>query len=195
MPIYEFYCPDCHTLYNFFSACIDTAARPDCPRCERPELERRPSTFATLKHRSDDENPDDPISGLDEARLEGAMESLMQEMGGLENEEDPRNLGRLMRRFGELSGLELGDRMAEIIRRMEAGEDPESLEQELGDDDLDDDDFSDFFKLKQAVAGRRRRPLVDDELYFLQTLRVSEEPAAEKPAAEKPVAEKPAAEK
>ncbi len=166
MPIYEFYCLDCHTVYNFFSARIDTAARPDCPRCERRDLERRPSTFATLEHLGDDEGPDDPISGLDESKLEGAMESLVQEMGGLENEQDPRNLGRLMRRFGELSGLEMGDRMAEMIRRMEAGEDPESLEEEIGDD-LDGDDFTDFFKLKQAVAGRRRRPRVDDELYFL----------------------------
>ncbi len=166
MPIYEFYCPDCHTVFNFFSAKIDTAARPDCPRCRRQELERKPSTFATLKHRGEDEEADDPFSGLDEAKLEGAMESLMQEMGGLENEEDPRAMGRLMRRFGELSGLEMGDRMEEMIQRMEAGEDPESLEDEMGDD-LGDDDFEDFFKLKKAVAGRRRRPRVDDELFFL----------------------------
>ncbi len=166
MPIYEFYCTDCHTVYNFFSARIDTAARPDCPRCERRQLERRPSTFATLKHRDGDEDSDDPMSGLDESKLEGAMESLMHEMDGLENEDDPRNMGRLMRRFGELSGLEMGDRMAEMIRRMEAGEDPDSLEEEMGDD-LDGDSFDDFFKLKKAACGRRRRPRVDDELYFL----------------------------
>ncbi len=165
MPIYEFYCPDCHTVYNFFSARIDTAAQPDCPRCQRRDLERKPSTFATLKHQGEDEDSDDPFSGLDESKLEGAMETLMQEMGGLENEEDPRAMGRLMRRFGELSGLEMGDRMEDMIRRMEAGEDPESLEEDMGDDP--GDDFDDFFKLKKAVAARRRRPAVDDELYFL----------------------------
>ena len=165
MPIYEFYCPDCHTVYNFFSARIDTAARPDCPRCERSGLERKPSTFATLKHGGEDDPEDDPLSGLDEAKLEGAMASLMQEVGGLENEDDPRAMGRLMRRFGELSGLEMGDRMEEMVRRMEAGEDPESLEAEMGDD-LDGDDFDDFFKLKKAL-GRRRGPRVDEELYFL----------------------------
>ncbi len=166
MPIYEFYCPDCHTVYNFFSARIDIAASPDCPRCRRRQLARKPSTFATLKHQGEDEDAGDPFSGLDESKLEGAMESLMQEMGGLENEEAPRAMGRLMRRFGELSGLEMGDRMEEMIQRMEAGEDPESLEEDMGDD-VDGDDFSDFFKLKKAVGARQRRPRVDDELYFL----------------------------
>ncbi len=166
MPIYEFYCPDCHTLYSFFSARIDTAAKPDCPRCQRRELARRPSRFATLKLRDSEDGEDDLLSGLDEAKLEGAMASLMQEMGGMENEEDPRAMGHLMRRFGELSGLEMGDRMEEMVRRMEAGEDPESLESEMGDD-LDGDDFDDFFKLKKVIAGRRRRPRVDEELYFL----------------------------
>jgi hypothetical protein len=28
MTIYEFYCPDCHTVYSFFSSTIDTAASP-----------------------------------------------------------------------------------------------------------------------------------------------------------------------
>ena len=166
MPIYEFYCPDCHTVYSFFSARIDTGASPDCPRCRRQRLDRKPSTFATLKHRGEDDEAEDPFSGLDESKLEGAMETLMQEMGGLENEDDPRAMGRLMRRFGELSGLEMGDRMEEMIRRMEAGEDPESLEEEMGGDP-DGDDFDDFFKLKKAVAGRRRRPRIDQELYFL----------------------------
>ncbi len=44
MPVYEFYCPDCHTIFNFFSRRVNTAARPACPRCERPELERQVSS-------------------------------------------------------------------------------------------------------------------------------------------------------
>ena len=166
MPIYEFYCPDCHTVFNFFSARIDTTARPDCPRCERHALARKPSRFATLKSTGESDGEEDPMAGLDESRMEGAVESLMQEMGGLENEEDPRAMGRMMRRFSELSGLEMGDRMEELVGRMEAGEDPDSLEQEMGDD-LDGESFDDFFKLKKAVAAKSRRPKVDDELYFL----------------------------
>ena len=166
MPIYEFYCPDCHTVFNFFSARIDTTAKPACPRCGRPRLGRKPSRFATLRHASDAEGEDEPIAGLDESKIEGAMESLMKEMGDLENEQDPRAMGRMMRRFSELSGLEMGDRMQELVGRIEAGEDPDSLEQEMGGD-FDGEGFEDFFRLKQAAAGRRLRPSVDDELYFL----------------------------
>jgi len=167
MPIYEFYCPTCHVVFNFFSARIDTTAKAQCPRCDRPDLERKPSRFATLKQQTDAEGEDDPIAGLDESKIEGAMESLMSEMGGLEQDDDPRTMGRMMRRFGELSGLEMGDRMEEIVGRMEAGEDPESLEKEMGNE-MEGEDISDFFKLKQAAASaRKRRPRVDDELYFL----------------------------
>ena len=165
MPIYEFYCPDCHTVYSFFSARIDTDVQPACPHCQRPDLARKPSRFATLSNPTESDAEDDPVGNLDESRLEGAMESLMQEMGTLENEEDPRTMSRMMRRFSELSGLEMGDRMEELVARMEAGEDPENLEQEMGND-LDDEGFEDFFKLKKAAA-RSRRPKVDDELYFL----------------------------
>ncbi len=168
MPIYEFYCPDCHTVFSFFSAAVDTAARPDCPRCERPGLDRKPSTFATLKRQGEGEgeSEDDPFAGLDESKIEAAMGSLMNEMGGLESDEDPRAMGRLMRRFSEVAGLEMGEKMEEMVVRMEAGEDPESLEQEMGDDS-GGEGFDDFFKLKKAAAERRRRPRVDDELYFL----------------------------
>ncbi|MEM7586869.1 MAG: zinc ribbon domain-containing protein [Acidobacteriota bacterium] len=166
MPIYEFYCPDCHALFNFFSARIDTSTQPACPSCERPELARKPSRFAMLKHSGSEQEDDMAIDGLDESKLEGAMDTLMQEMGRFENDEDPRAMGHMMRRFSELSGLEMGDRMEELVARMERGEDPDSLEQEMGDD-MDDDSFDDFFKLKKAVSARSRKPRVDDELYFL----------------------------
>ncbi|MCP4369614.1 MAG: hypothetical protein GY797_16110 [Deltaproteobacteria bacterium] len=41
MPIYEFYCADCHTIYNFFSLKINTETVPKCPRCENPDLKHR----------------------------------------------------------------------------------------------------------------------------------------------------------
>lgn len=165
MPIYEFYCRPCHTVYSFFSARVDTEARAACPRCGHSPLGRRPSRFATLKHQGGDEP--DPLAGLDEDRLEGAMDTLMAEMGDLGDDEDPdpRTLGKLMRRFGDLTGLELGGPMEDYVRRLEAGEDPEALESEMGDSLGDDAD--DLFQLKQALRQRARRPKVDEELYFL----------------------------
>jgi putative FmdB family regulatory protein len=164
MPIYEFYCADCHTLFNFFSSVIDTQAQPACPRCKRPNLERRPARFATLKHQGDQEP--DPFGGLDESRLAGVMESMMGELEGLEENEDPRQMANLFRRFGETAGLEFGPRMEEMMGRLEAGEDPDKLEDEMGDE-FDDDSLEEFFRLRQRSWKLARRPTVDETLYFL----------------------------
>lgn len=107
------------------------------------------------------------MAGMDESRLEGAMESVF---GGLDEgaEENPRQMARLLRRFGEAAGLEAGPRMEEMLRRLEAGEDPDALESEMGEGAAGDEEgFEDFFRLKKAGRGRRGRPKVDKELYFL----------------------------
>ena len=165
MPIYEFYCADCHTLFNFFSSVIDTEARPACPRCKRPELERRPARFATLKHTGDTEP--DPFGDLDEDRLAGVMESMMGEIESLDEDGDPRQLAGLFRRFGEASGLELGPRMEEMMSRLEAGEDPDRLEEEMGDDFDEDETLEEFFRLRKGGWSHGRHPRLDDTLYFL----------------------------
>lgn len=171
MPIYELYCADCHTVFSFFSARVDTTASPACPRCARPHLVRKPSTFATLKQRGESAQGGEEeaaLDGLDEGRLMGAMEALMSEAGGLESEEDPRAMARLMRRFGDLTGLELGEKMEGYVARLEAGEDPESLESEMEvDGEGPGEGLENFFKLKKAAQARRSRPRVDETLYFL----------------------------
>jgi putative FmdB family regulatory protein len=178
MPIYEFYCPDCNTLFSFFAARTTVEARPACPRCGRPDLDRRPSRFATLKRAGTAEgdgpaDPDDPFAGIDETRLEGAMEALAGEMEGMEEGEgpqDPRQVSRFLRRFTELTGLEAGPKMKEMLERLDRGEDPDTLDEELGGggEEGGDEDLADFFKLKKAALARRaRRPKVDETLYFL----------------------------
>lgn len=165
MPIYEFYCVDCHTLFNFFSSVIDTEASPPCPRCKRLGLERRPARFAMLKHSG--ENEPDPFGDLDEERLAGVMESMMGEIEGLDENEDPRQLAGLFRRFGEASGLDFGPRMEEMMSRLEAGEDPDRLEEEIGGDFDEDDALEEFFRLRKRGWNLGRRPQVDETLYFL----------------------------
>ncbi len=166
MPIYEFYCADCHTVYSFFSARVDTAAQPSCPRCGRLELPRRPSRFATLKHSG--ESPPESLDDLDDARLEGAMDAVLREMGDLDSEPDPHAMGRMMRRFSQVSGLALGGPMEQFITRLEAGEDPEQLEQEMENELGDDATTDQLFTLKKALTSRRSlKPRVDDTLYYL----------------------------
>jgi putative FmdB family regulatory protein len=170
MPIYEFYCADCNTLFNFFSPTIDTEKRPDCPKCGRPELERRPARFATISRSSEAGGGDeeDPFAGLDESRMEAAMASLEQELGGVDDgDPDPRQLATALRRVGEASGLEMGPKMEEMLARMEGGADLDALEDDMESLDDSDDSFEDFFRLKRKAAALAKRPRVDDELYFL----------------------------
>ena len=165
MPIYEFYCSDCHTLFNFLSSVVDTTTLPSCPRCEKAQLERRPARFAMLKHRSEEEP--DPFDQVDDSRLEGFMDTLMEEMGDLEESEDSRQLANIFRRFGEASGLEFGPRMEEYMSRLEAGEDPERLEEEMEGEMDEDEALAEFFRLKKKGWREAYRPRVDDTLYFL----------------------------
>jgi putative FmdB family regulatory protein len=164
MPIYEFYCSRCHRIFTFLSRSINVDKRPPCPKCGREELARRVSAFAISKGRKEDATGDDPLSGLDETRLERAMEALAGEAEGLD-EEDPRQASRLMRKLFDATGLPLSGGMEEALRRMEAGEDMEKIEQDLGDV-LDQDPFA--AGLRQGGPGGLRRvlpPSVDTTLY------------------------------
>src|SRR5512134_3465213 len=107
MPIYEFYCPDCHTVFNFLARSGHTSRRPDCPRCGRAGLERRPSLFAISKRRPEAGEAAEGEPPLDDPRLEKAIESMAGELDGVD-ESDPRGAARMMRRLYETAGLAMG---------------------------------------------------------------------------------------
>ncbi|MBK1630960.1 hypothetical protein CKO31_09445 [Thiohalocapsa halophila] len=134
MPVYEFYCPDCHAIYNFFSRRVDTETQPACPKCQRAELDRRASLFAISKGRGDAEGDDDAEMppGMDEEAMMKAMAAMSGELENID-EDDPKQAARVMRRLFESAGLKPGDAMADMLGRMEAGEDPDALEAEYGD--------------------------------------------------------------
>jgi hypothetical protein len=93
------------------------------------------------------------------------MGEIAREVDGLD-EEDPRQMARLMRKLYDSTGLSLGEGVEEAIRRMEAGEDPEKIEEELGDQ-LDGDDPLLGMGAKKLTRGMRRLrpPSVDETLY------------------------------
>jgi len=132
MPIYEFYCSHCHRVFNFLSRAVDTDKTPACPRCRRGDLARRASAFAISKGRKEETKPDAPEPDFDEARLERAMQALAGEMDSLD-ENDPRQGAHLMRKLFDATGMPVGGGMEEALRRMEAGEDPEKIEEDMGD--------------------------------------------------------------
>jgi hypothetical protein len=159
-------------VYNFLSRTVDTGKRPDCPRCGRPDLARRVSLFAISKGRKDEPPAAGSEPTLDEARLERTMQALAAEAEGL-NEDDPRQSARLMRRLFSATGVPVGGRMEEALRRLEAGESPEKVEEEMGDV-FDADPLAGA--LGQAaeagdvngpkgLARRLRPPSIDPELH------------------------------
>lgn len=165
MPIYEFYCIDCHTVFSFLSRAPNTRKRPACPKCERPRLERRVSRFAISKGRGEPADADDLPEGMDDARMERVMAEIAQEIDGT-GEDDPRQMARLMRKLFDGTGMHLGPAMEEAMRRLEAGEDPDQIEEEMGDLLEDEEDPGGGARGRlRALRRKLRPPSVDRELY------------------------------
>lgn len=164
MPIYEFYCGKCHTIYSFFSKTINTTTVPRCPKCKSDTMTRQVSLFAVTGRASEDAEMEMPF---DEQRLERAMALLGREAENI-NEEDPRQAADLMRKLTDMTGLELGPGMREALRRMEQGEDPDQIEAEMGHILESEDPFmAPDAKGKTGAARRRLPPAKDDTLYDL----------------------------
>ena len=164
MPIYEFYCPGCHRIFSFLARRPAGSRVPPCPRCGKRGLERQASRFAVSRGRAEAPVDDDGPEGLDEGRLEQAMASLAGEMDRVD-QDDPRQMAGLMRRLYQATGLALGPGMDEAIRRLEAGEDPDEIEDEMGDVLEQEDPFS--AGGAPGLKGLRRRlpPSRDETLY------------------------------
>ena len=164
MPIYEFYCAPCNTIYSFRSKTINTDGRPPCPRCQTATLERRISTFSVLRSdRAGSDEPDD--MQFDEKQLGNALADIGSEAEHLDDK-DPRAVARLMRKFSQAAGVEFNGRIEEMMRRLESGEDPDALEAEYGDLDDETNPF-DLIK-KKSGTKRGKRPKRDDMLYDME---------------------------
>ena len=166
MPIYEFYCEDCHTIFNFFSRRINTETRPDCPGCGRAGLERQVSLFSVSKGRKETDDDDMP-GGLDDSRMEQAMMSMAGEFENLD-EDDPKQAAGAMRRLYEATGLRMTSSMEEAMRRLESGEDPDRIEEDMGDFLEQENPF--LAKPKGHWRDLRKKhlpPKVDETLYDL----------------------------
>jgi len=164
MPIYEFYCEDCNTIFNFFSRSVNTTKKPKCPLCKTKTLSRQMSAFAfTGKAKEDGDMDDLPF---DEGKMEKAMNMLAGEAENI-NEDDPRQAANLMRKLTDMTGMELGPGMQEALKRMEAGEDPDAIEAEMGDLLEDEEPFLMPEKKGGKKGTKRMAPRRDETLYDL----------------------------
>jgi hypothetical protein len=138
MPIYEFYCPDNNRIYQFYAKTLAQGQTvPKCPENPVFRMVKLVSPFAVVK--SDKKSgPADGPGGeagtgnpADDARMEAAMGAVEREFAGVD-ENDPRAMGRMMRRMAELTGERIDPEMEEVVRKLEEGADPDSLEDQLG---------------------------------------------------------------
>ena len=120
MPIYEYRCGDCRRRVSVFWRTIAEAqaGSPLCPRCGGSTLTRLVSRVRVI--RSEDSRLDDVSDVSDFPDLD---------------ENDPRSLGRWMRKMKDAMGSEVDDDMGaefdEVVGRLEAGEDPDAIEQSM----------------------------------------------------------------
>lgn len=144
MPIYEYYCPDNNTIYQFFAKTLAQGKLvPKCPDNPKYRMQKAVSAFAV---KTSGKKSDDSAEGIDgapgaadaaggdpaeDARMEAAMNAMEGEFANVD-ENDPRAMGRMMRRMAELTGEKIDGEMEEVVRKLEEGADPEKLEEELG---------------------------------------------------------------
>jgi putative FmdB family regulatory protein len=132
MPIYEYGCYDCRKRVNiFFRSFAEVETRQAlCPRCQGANIKRLVSRVAVVRS--------------EESRLESLADP--GNLAGLD-ENDPKSMARWMRKMSSEMGEELDGEFNEMIDRLEAGEDPESIEKSMpelggaGSGGADDDWF------------------------------------------------------
>ena len=116
MPIYEYGCYDCRKRVNVFFRSFSEVETKEaaCPRCGGTNLKRLISKVAVLRS--------------EESRLENLADP--SSLSGLD-ENDPKSIARWMRKMSNEMGEDLGSEFNEVVDRLEAGEDPESIEKSM----------------------------------------------------------------
>ncbi len=116
MPYYPYRCLDCNKRFELFMSYNEYGIQPAaCPHCHSQNVQRR-------------------ISRVRIARSEDSRLESMSDMGDLDGlDEDPRALGRMMRKMGREMGEEVGPEFNEVVDRLEAGQSPEEIESAIPD--------------------------------------------------------------
>ena len=139
MPIYVFACPKCRKIFSFLSKRLNPGRLPVCPKCGNPKMSKQISRFALSKGLKEpcaggamgDDNA--PMPDFDDPRVERAMTEMERDMEHLD-ENNPRHMAHMMKKMKDL--MPPGSMPKELdvaIKRLEAGEDPEKIEADMGD--------------------------------------------------------------
>ncbi len=117
MPTYDFICNACEKRFEIFLTFSEYGKKVvHCAHCESTNVRRRMTKVR--------------IARSDESR----MESAANDFSGLEGlEDDPKALGRMMRKMGGEMGEDLPPEFNDVVDRLEAGQSPEEIESALPD--------------------------------------------------------------
>jgi len=117
MPTYDFICNDCNQRFEIFLTFSEYGKKPvTCAHCNSKNVRRRMTRVRIAKS--------------DESR----MESMADDFSGFEGmEDDPKTMGRMMRKMGKEMGEELPPEFNEVVDRLEKGQSPEEIEKEIPD--------------------------------------------------------------
>ena len=129
MPTYDFICENCKQRFDIFLSFSEYGKKPvTCIHCGSKEVRRRMTKVRIAKS--------------EESRLD----SMSGDFSGMEGlEDDPKTLGRMMRKMGKEMGEDMPPEFDDVVDRLEAGQSPEEIESALpdlgndtggGDDDL-----------------------------------------------------------
>jgi putative FmdB family regulatory protein len=116
VPIYQYRCLNCKKRFEVFLSYREYGVKSvQCPHCASDKVQRRIGRIRVAKSE------------------ESRMDALTDPSGleGLEN--DPRALGKMMRKMGNEMGEEVPPEFDEVVDRLEAGQSPEDIEKAIPD--------------------------------------------------------------
>jgi hypothetical protein len=170
MPIYEYYCPDNHTVYQFYAKTLAQGSKiPRCPDNPAFRMRKLLSSFAITRG-APDAPPTEAAAAAEpaeDARMEQALGAMEREFSSVD-ENDPRAMARMMRRMSELTGERIDGEMEEVVRKLEEGADPESLEDQLGDGPGEGEAGAEDFGGPPSAEGAAAEPKAGRHRYRLR---------------------------
>ncbi len=138
MPIYEFACPKCRVVFNFLSKRVNPNHLPTCPKCGNKKMAKQMSRFAMSRGLKEpaaktEGDMDEPMPDMDDPRVMRAMGELERDMEHLD-ENNPRHMAHMMKKMKDIMPPGTVPKELDVaIKRLEAGEDPEKIEADMGD--------------------------------------------------------------
>ncbi len=119
MPTYDYFCLDCQKRFDVFLSYSEYGTRGvTCSHCGSGNVRRR---LTRVRIARSEENR---LESLEDLADPSALEGL---------EDNPRELGRMMRKMGRELGEDLPPEFDEVVDRLEKGQSPEDIEAALPD--------------------------------------------------------------